>query len=220
MGVVTKRRDNAPIVKYVYDGLIKKIINEKDIHGGVRFVIKTIDEILDGQFPIAYFIITKRLNANYANPLQIAHKVLADRMAERDPGNKPQSNDRIPFAYIHTKKKVKLQGERVEHPDYIQENNLKIDYLFYITNQISKPVCQVIGLTLNNLRDFGYKLPEDHFQVVEEQLKKENKKTDSQIREKIMELKQKEAYNLIFLKKVKLYEQRQNGQALLTDFFK
>ena len=220
MGVVTKRRDNAPIVKYVYDGLIKKIINEKDIHGAVRFVIKTIDEILDGKFPIAYFIITKRLNANYANPLQIAHKVLADRMAERDPGNKPQSNDRIPFVYIHTKKKVKLQGERVEHPDYIQQNKLKIDYLFYITNQISKPVCQVIGLTLNKLRDFGYKLPEDHFQVVEEQLKKEKKKTDSQIREKIMELKQKEAYNLIFLKKVKLFEQRQNGQALLTDFFK
>ena len=220
MGVVTKRRDNAPIVKYIYDGLIKKIINEKDIHGAVRFVINTIDEILDGKFPITYFIITKRLNANYANPLQIAHKVLADRMAERDPGNKPQSNDRIPFAYVHTKKKVKLQGERVEHPDYIQENNLKIDYLFYITNQISKPVCQVIGLTLNKLRDFGYKLPEDHFQVVEEKLKKEKKKTESQIREKIMELKQKEAYNLIFLKKVKLYEQRQNGQALLTDFFK
>ena len=44
--------------------------------------------------------ISKSIRADYANPNQIAHKVLADRMAERDPGNKPMVNDRIPFVYI------------------------------------------------------------------------------------------------------------------------
>ena len=43
-------------------------------------------------------------------------------MARRDPGNAPQLNDRIPFVAIETKDKkgVKLlQGDRIEHPDYI-----------------------------------------------------------------------------------------------------
>ena len=46
-----------------------------------------------------YFTITKSLRGYYKNPQQIAHKVLADRMAERDPGNKPKANDRIPCVY-------------------------------------------------------------------------------------------------------------------------
>ena len=74
-------------------------------------------------------------------------------MAERDPGNKPQSNDRIPYAYIEVENEdsIKLQGERVEHPDYIEKNNLKLDYLFYITNQIMKPLQQLFALVLEKI---------------------------------------------------------------------
>ena len=46
------------------------------------------------------FVITKSLSGYYKNPQGIAHKVLADRMAERNPGNKPKPNDRIPYMYI------------------------------------------------------------------------------------------------------------------------
>ena len=44
----------------------------------------------------------------YKNPESIAHKVLADRMGKRDPGNKPSTGSRIPFVYIQTKKNVKF----------------------------------------------------------------------------------------------------------------
>ena len=77
-------------------------------------------------------VVTKSLRGYYKNPDQIAHKVLADRMDVRDPGNKPASNDRIPYAYIEVKesKNVKvLQCDRIEHPDFIKENNLKPDSL-------------------------------------------------------------------------------------------
>jgi len=74
-------------------------------------------------------------------------------MAERDPGNKPQSNDRIPYVYYITDCPVKLQGDRVENPTYLVENNLKIDYLFYITNQIMKPAIQFLELLIENPQD-------------------------------------------------------------------
>ena len=43
------------------------------------------------------------------------------------------------------RKKV-LQGDRIEHPDFMEENNIGIDYKFYISNQIMNPVKQVIEL--------------------------------------------------------------------------
>ena len=48
-------------------------------------------------------------------------------------------------------KKVTLQGDRIEHPNYIIKNKLKPDYEFYITNQIMKPVSQIFALCLKDL---------------------------------------------------------------------
>ena len=49
--------------------------------------------------------ITKTLNSYYKNPDQVAHKVLADKLGNRDPGNKPQTNDHIPYIYIKVDEK-------------------------------------------------------------------------------------------------------------------
>jgi len=43
------------------------------------------------------------------------------------------------------------QGERIEMPSYIRDQGLKPDYMFYITNQIAKPVAQVFGLVVDQL---------------------------------------------------------------------
>ena len=93
-------------------------------------------------------IISKALRDWYKIPESIAHKVLADRMGKRDPGNKPSVGSRIPFVYFQTKKKVKLQGDKIEHPDYMRKHELTPDYPFYITNQIMKPVKQILDLGL------------------------------------------------------------------------
>lgn len=150
MGIVLKRRDNAPIVKIVIGGIVLKILNERSAAKAVQFTKDELRKILSGEYPIDKFIITKTLKADYKDRSKIAHVALADKMAERDPGNKPQSNDRIPYVYIVTDKKTKLQGDMVEHPDYVLEHDLKIDYLFYITNQIMKPAIQFLETMVIN----------------------------------------------------------------------
>ena len=45
-------------------------------------------------------------------------------MTARDPGNKPGPGDRIPFVYIHSTNKSALQGEKIETPTFILNNNL------------------------------------------------------------------------------------------------
>lgn len=150
MGIVLKRRDNAQIVKIVCGGIVDQLLNKHDPRGAIEFTKETLRKILTNKYPIDKFIITKTLRENYANRASIAHAVLADRMAERDPGNKPLSNDRIPYVFVVPKGKVTLQGERIETPEYMMQNNLQIDYLYYITNQIMKPAIQFLELVTEN----------------------------------------------------------------------
>lgn len=236
MGLVTKRRDNAPIVKYVFGNLINKFMYDRDLNKTLDWLKYMLKRIIDGKEHISMFILSKTLNSYYKNPESIPHKVLADRIGERDPGNKPKANDRIPFAYIEVndkpelvgfkkafelqgtgeykkirkrvesgefykkdeviddgfykngnpktkkikvddetrpkykwidekgpeimkkvevqgepkfKKRIILQGERIEHPDYIKDKKLPLDYKFYISNQIMNPVKQVLDISMS-----------------------------------------------------------------------
>jgi DNA polymerase elongation subunit (family B) len=158
MGIVLKRRDNAPIVKDVYGGIIDILMKNNNVSEAVKFTKKCLNDIINEKYPLNKLIITKSLRSNYKNPQQIAHKVLADRIAQRDPGNKPKPGDRVPFVYIQTKKKVKLQGDKIENPEYIIQNKLKPDYVHYITNQIMKPVQQVFALVIEDIPEYKKKL--------------------------------------------------------------
>jgi DNA polymerase elongation subunit (family B) len=151
MGIVLKRRDNAPLVKDIYGGIIDILMKEQDINKATQFLKACLKDIVDEKYPMDKLIISKSLRSGYKNPKQIAHKVLADRMTARDPGNKPGPGDRIPFVYIHSTNKSALQGDKIETPTFILNNNLKIDYSFYITNQIMKPVQQVFALVLEKI---------------------------------------------------------------------
>jgi DNA polymerase elongation subunit (family B) len=154
MGIVLKRRDNAPIVKIVVGGIIDHLLKNRDVNKAIDYTKQVLRKLMDGKYPIDKFIISKTLKAKYKKPSTIAHKVLADRMAQRDPGNKPQINDRIPFVYVVTdiskkKKKDVLQGDLIEHPDFVIKNKLKIDYLYYLEHQIINPATQILELLLS-----------------------------------------------------------------------
>ena len=151
MGIVLKRRDNAKIVKKVVGGMVDILLNEVDVDKAVNFVKTSIVDLLKGKFPLYYFVTSKTLKANYADRTRIAHVCLADRMKARDEGSAPQINERVPYvAIVVNERKNMLQGDRIEHPDYIIENNLRVDYLFYLTNQIMKPTIQFLELLVDD----------------------------------------------------------------------
>jgi hypothetical protein len=41
-----------------------------------------------------------------------------------------------------------LLGDKIETPDFVQAQGIKIDYTYYITNQLMKPLQQLFGLAL------------------------------------------------------------------------
>jgi hypothetical protein len=141
-------------------------------------------------------------------------------MTARDPGNKPGPGDRIPFAYISTKDKKALQGDKIETPTFINENNLKLDYSFYITNQIMKPVQQVFALVLEKIWEMQRKLPKikQHKKEIEN-LRKEYYDDNEKFEEKVETLRCKEIKALLFDEYLRETNNEKAGVQSLDKFF-
>ncbi|NBO61835.1 MAG: hypothetical protein EBU82_12885, partial [Flavobacteriia bacterium] len=87
-----------------------------------------------------------------------AHKILADRIAKRDPGNAPASGERIGFVYIAPppgQLAPKLQGDRIETPDFIRQKQLQPDYQYYIEHQLENPIGQLFGLVVEQIPGYA-----------------------------------------------------------------
>jgi DNA polymerase elongation subunit (family B) len=218
MGIVLRRRDNAPIVKDVYGGLIDILTKQQDLEAAIKFVRESLQTLVDERVPMDKLIITKSLRSTYKNPQQIAHKVLADRMGKRDPGNKPSSGDRIPFVYIHNADKKALQGERIETPDYIRANRLKPNYSFYITNQIMKPVAQLFGLVLEQMAAFRRK--KARFLQELSDVRSNWADSDDKLQKKLDDLRFREVKELIFDDYLRQADNLAKSNKSITEFFK
>ena len=214
MGVVTKRRDNAPILKHTFNGVVDILTQEGDTAKAVRFVQETGRDMIDGKFDLNMFVISKTLREYYKDPESIAHKVLAMRMADRDPGNKPASNERIPYVYIKIDEKPGveyLQGDRIEHINYVREHRCKVDFEVILRNQIMKPVGQILELDLENIPGYPYKndpayyinLENHYYNKFEGDLKKTAKKVSA--------LRQELVHKLVFLPLIDYCQQKHSG---------
>jgi DNA polymerase elongation subunit (family B) len=152
MGIVLKRRDNAKIVKIVVGGIVNYILNERSNMGAIEYTKKLLNNIVNNKYPMEKYVISKTLKGTYKGTdkinnekgtwkwdevnCQLAHVNLCQRMAQRDPGNKPEINERIPYVYIVPNKKVELQSDRIEHVKYVEDyNNVLNIYNNYIKTE-------------------------------------------------------------------------------------
>lgn len=221
MGVVLKRRDNANIVKMIYGGVIDVILNEQNIRKSLEFLQDSMNNLVSGKYPVEELVITKSLKGDYKDPTKIAHKVLADRMKARDPGSAPQVNDRIPYVYVQTVEKKgekKLQGEKIEHVDYVRKHKLKPDYNFYLTNQIMKPILQVYALVLEDLP--GYKKGSQYFTDLYNKLLIDKGGDVTKAKDRWQDLREDEVKKILFDPTLIKLENKKKGNTEITDFFK
>lgn len=220
MGLSLKRRDSCDYLKDTYGGILNILMKEHDIQKSIEFLNASLENLIQGKVPMDKLAITKALRSDYKNPNQIAHKVLADRIGERDPGNKPKPGDRMKFVHIVSDNKKALQGEKIETPEFIIENSLQIDYTFYITNQLMKPLQQLFGLaveqiwTMNNktstIRRFKKEITalEKEYPDLEIFMKKREKLCSAEIK------------TLLFDKFLKKIFNEKNGIQEIVGFFK
>ena len=200
MGLSLKRRDTCDFVKDIYGGVLNILMDDDhDVGKALQFLEREMERLIRGDTSWDKLMLTKALRSDYKKPEQIAHRVLAERIGQRDPGNKPKPGDRIAYLHVVTNSKSTLQGDKIEIPEYIRQNNLQIDYNHYITNQLMKPLMQLLGLAIEEIYTYKGKQREynrvarDLQQLLapikdqEEQSKKREKFCSNMIRQLIFE---------------------------------
>jgi DNA polymerase elongation subunit (family B) len=158
-GLVLKRRDNAPILKHCYLGVIDCIVKNKNVPKAIEFIQDEITKMIDAKFDLNMFVISKTLASFYKDIDSIPHAMLAQRMTDRDPGTKPASNERLPYLFIKIveEKGVEyLNADRIEHVDYVRKHKLQLDYEKYIESQLIKPISQIFELIVEKLPNFPH----------------------------------------------------------------
>jgi hypothetical protein len=157
--------------------------------------------MVDGAFDLNMFVISKTLREYYKDPESIAHKVLAMRMGERDPGTKPASNERIPYVYIKIDEKPGieyLQGDRIEHINYVRENKCQVDYQVYIMNQLMKPISQIFELVVELIPGFAYARDPAYFVNLENHYYNKFEGDLKKTAKKISDIKKEHVQRLVF----------------------
>ena len=189
-GVELKRRDNAGIVKRLYQKAVDIVLekHEAGVKEAVEYIKQEVQKLLDGHVDISELVITKSLRdkykvrkkavkdiktrdiSTYMNNSDesdesesdeevkvlpnLPHVRLAERMRQRDPASAPVSGDRIRFVFTEDAKNALKPTtplyERCEDPQFVEENKLKIDRLYYLEQQLRKPLCQFFGLLVDN----------------------------------------------------------------------
>ena len=145
------------------------------------------------------------------------------------PRNKPQVNDRIPYVYVDVSSKEKktngskgkvklLQGDRIEHPDYIRATGLKPDYEFYITNQIMKPVSQIYALVLEKMP--GFRKGPDYFKQVEKKLFVEKEGDLKKVKDRLGDMREGEVQDILFKPFLNKLNNIRNNNREITQWFK
>jgi DNA polymerase elongation subunit (family B) len=198
MGIVLKRRDNAPIVKDVFGGALDLLLSGASVKEAQAFTNQKLLDVLENRVPLEKFIISKSLRDDYKNPEQIAHRVLADRMAARDPGTAPKVGDRLQFVFVAENKAKGKQGDRIEEVGYVKAKGLTPDTSFYITNQIQNPVAQLFALCIDQLD--GYTPPRrPSYTTMYEQMLEKYKQDEEEATVALLGRKEKQLDTIMFL---------------------
>jgi len=220
MGLSLKRRDSCDYLKDVYGGILNILMKEYNLQSAITFLDKSLHDLINGKVSMDKLAITKALRSGYKNPNQIGHFVLAERIGKRDPGNKPKPGDRMKFVFIVNDTPKALMGDKIETTEFIVENNLKIDYTHYITNQLMKPLQQLFGLALEEI----WKLQGKTGAI--KTYKREIKKLEAEFPDIETFMKKKEKYCSAKIKTLlfddvlnKIYNEKHSIQTI-TSFFK
>jgi DNA polymerase elongation subunit (family B) len=218
MGLSIKRRDSCDYLKDVYGGILNILMKEYDIKKAIEFLDTSLENLLTGNVSTEKLMMTKQLKSDYKNPTRMEHWVLSDRIGKRDPGNKPKSGDRIKFLHF-VNPDAKLNGDRIETPEFIKENNLPIDYTYYITNQLMKPLQQLFSLALEQIWEMNNKgtLLRKHKKEVAELEKQYEDRTVFMKKREILACKK--IKEIFFDKYLERIQNEKNRTQMITNFF-
>ena len=179
-GLESVRRDNCQLARDVINTVLDKILIEQDIKGAEEFVKGTISDLLQNKIDLSLLVVTRAIskkldktgieeeddskNKKQATKSQkekdskkpsntyktkVAHVVLAEKIQSREGGHAPTIGDRIAYVMVSGTKGSR-NYENAEDPIYVLENNLPVDFQYYLERQLKGPLMRIFLHILPN----------------------------------------------------------------------
>ena len=136
-GLQVVRRDTCPYVRETLKQLLDMILNSEDPRPAIEFAKQAGKDLREGRVPNEKLLMSKQLGSNYK--AKMAHVCVRDKIRKRAPGSEPQQGDRVSFLIVQGMK-GDLMADKAEDPAWVEEKGLRVDYQYYFTNQLKKPV--------------------------------------------------------------------------------
>jgi DNA polymerase delta subunit 1 len=134
-GLQVVRRDSCPYVRETLKTLLNMILESNDPRPVIEAAREAARNLMQGKVPMEKLLLSKQLASDYK--VRMAHVEVRDKMRAREPGSEPQQGDRVSFLIVQGPGKM---YEKAEDPVWVREKNVPIDYSYYFTNQMKKPI--------------------------------------------------------------------------------
>lgn len=142
-GLETERRDNCQLLRDTLEKCLYIMCVEGDPERALEFAKEESVRLIEGRVAIDELVITMEYKnhwSTYKNENAVAS--LARRMEQR-PGSQPyQPGDRVAYVTVIKEKGTKA-CDCVEDPLYALKHKMQINYKWYLTNQLVKPLYRI-----------------------------------------------------------------------------
>jgi DNA polymerase delta subunit 1 len=147
-GVVVKRRDNCNFLQTCYNGVMDPLVDYGEL--GIDIALKSLKEnmenLINNKIDIKDLSIVKTIKEKYVT--QCPQYNVAKKIAARDPGKAPKPNDRVNYVLVEHNDKNAKAYEKAEDPEYVIKNSIKLDYSWYINNQLYNPITELLSTVI------------------------------------------------------------------------
>lgn len=151
-GIESVRRDSCPLVARVIQTSVNTLLIDRNVEAAKQFVKKTVSELLMDKIDISELIISRSMSKpSEQYKSKQPHTELAKKMNERNPGSGYSTGDRAKYVMINAPKKTK-NFEMSEDPVYVIENDIPVNFSFYLENQLKKPVTRIFEPIIDDVQ--------------------------------------------------------------------
>ena len=177
-GLQLVRRDNTPYTRETCKEVLNLILNSKNPSGAIERAKEMAQDLMDGKVPMEKLVMSKTLADSYKTkggdgvwkydrmmkggaqeiPSQ-PHVQVLEKINVHTPGAHPHTGDRVPFVLVKTDDPRAKLFEKAEDPKYVKQNNVPLDYNYYFTNQLKKPVEDLLEPLIGNEDIFASMMP-------------------------------------------------------------
>lgn len=160
-GLQVIRRDQTPFVRETGKNVLKLLLDSRNANPVIDYVMERGKMLMNGEIDHENLLETRSLkddgfNTNYGtntenypksieyNKRNLPHVWVRDKMWDRKPGSEPRQGERVSFLVTDTGNTKHKLFEKAEDPVFVKENNIKLDYLYYL-EKLKKPLNDLLS---------------------------------------------------------------------------